>query len=290
MTLQVQPFYLVSRVKAMIRDKEGIPLHNQRLIFSGKDMQDDRTLRIYNVQKETTLEVSIRLLGGGLGPTSSFMQLREKLQKTTRQHRLARELKNLRQHELEGVYVVPRNNKIDDWNVLMDSWLIPHSEGPPSEACRVTRKKRLHLRISFPMEYPMQPPSIVILTPIPHPVCFNTSHEETTLCSICMDMLKIDKNGTAYRGWTPAYNARSVLIQLKSLLDDESLFLRDVRSVEDTRSQLLSFECRNEDNMPVCEICRELYEEHSFSSQNYVAHSHGSARKGPNEDLHLYIF
>ena len=64
-TLQVQPFYLVSQVKAMIQEKEGMPLHNQRLIFSGKDMQDYRTLRIYNVQKETTLELSSRLLGGG---------------------------------------------------------------------------------------------------------------------------------------------------------------------------------------------------------------------------------
>jgi hypothetical protein len=66
-TVPVAPGGTVARVKDEVFAREGIPPPEQRLLFGGKQLDDDgRALEAYGVGKESTLHLSLRLRGGSV--------------------------------------------------------------------------------------------------------------------------------------------------------------------------------------------------------------------------------
>ena len=63
-SLDVQPCDTIEYVKDLIQEREGVPPKQQRLIFGGTQLEDDKTLGYYNIQKDCTLHLVLILRGG----------------------------------------------------------------------------------------------------------------------------------------------------------------------------------------------------------------------------------
>ncbi|RVX69247.1 Ubiquitin-like protein 1 [Exophiala mesophila] len=62
--LDIESDYKVSRIKERVEEKEGIPPVQQRLIYGGKQMADEKTAEDYGLEGGNTLHLVLALRGG----------------------------------------------------------------------------------------------------------------------------------------------------------------------------------------------------------------------------------
>lgn len=65
--IDIEPTDKVERIKERVEEKEGIPPQQQRLIYSGKQMNDEKTAADYKIQGGSVLHLVLALRGGGAG-------------------------------------------------------------------------------------------------------------------------------------------------------------------------------------------------------------------------------
>lgn len=63
-TIEVYAEDTISQVKQKYHDKEAVPIEEQRLIYGAHELQDEKLVQDYDIQKDATLHLVLRLPGG----------------------------------------------------------------------------------------------------------------------------------------------------------------------------------------------------------------------------------
>ncbi|XP_076260023.1 ubiquitin-like protein NEDD8 [Rhynchophorus ferrugineus] len=62
--IDVEPSDKILALKEKLEEKEGIPPQQQRLVFQGKQLKDDKTISSYKLKAGTVLHLVVALRGG----------------------------------------------------------------------------------------------------------------------------------------------------------------------------------------------------------------------------------
>ena len=69
--IKVHHKMIVSEVKNIIEKTDQTPFDQQRLVYNGKQLEDDRTLDYYHVKEESVIHIILRIRGGMFHETSA---------------------------------------------------------------------------------------------------------------------------------------------------------------------------------------------------------------------------
>lgn len=111
--------------------------------------------------------------------------------------------------EFSLISAEPLEENLFEWHVNICA-----SDGPYAN-------RPLHLILTFPENYPLSPPKVLLCTRINHPNVFRNYGEDGAW--ICLDILKEYTANRKYEGWSSVYSLTSILLQLQSFLFSENV-------------------------------------------------------------------
>merc|ERR1719474_1805646 len=138
-----------------------------------------------------------------VNPSRTNMPRRMNSRKRRAVNRLQRDLVELERANLTSIAAIPLDKNFFEWHVNIKA-----TDG-------VFAGIYLHLILTFPDSYPNNPPKVQLCTTIEHPNVFGGY--------ICLSMLRNETGNVPYEGWSGAYSATSVLMQLQSFLFAENI-------------------------------------------------------------------
>jgi small subunit ribosomal protein S27Ae len=86
---EVESCATVDSIKSQIQVEQGIPVDQQRLTFAGRQLEDSRALADYSIQKESVIDLTMRLCGGGKKRKKKVYTTPKKIKKKAKKVKLA---------------------------------------------------------------------------------------------------------------------------------------------------------------------------------------------------------
>jgi len=185
--------------------------------------------------------------------------------------RLQADLKEIKYDPLPNIAASPLNDDLFEWHINL--------RGPIDSPIR---NGVWHLILKFKPTYPQSPPTVDLMTLLPHPFVFANLHGKKNW--VCLDLLeegvfvKEEDKNMQYTGWSSAYSIHSILVQLQSFLfDDEMHYASYKVTLADAIKAANAFKCHscshNIDGKiwPAFPTLEELsIKKTCFSSFNYI--------------------
>ena len=192
--------------------------------------------------------------------------------------RLLQDLEQVRREPLPTISALPVSDKnLFVWHANLYGLPGTHYEGGI-----------FHMEIEFPGDYPSRPPTIKMLTPLPHPHVFQQQ--------ICIDILDnfrghfSTERGRSFSGWSSAYTVQSILIQLQAFLfnvDDTDGSLAAIGDIPEAVRHSRFFvcgQCAHSPQRPWPDLpCLKSFTEQSAAERRAVA-----ATGAPDETWRCY--
>ena len=68
-SVEVEPSEPVKCVKKLLQERENVDIEHQRLVFAGKELEDEKEIGSYHISEEATIEMLFKMAGGVIEPT-----------------------------------------------------------------------------------------------------------------------------------------------------------------------------------------------------------------------------